>query len=313
MELTVHFLSLMVAALLIGTNGDRDAPSYDTEEPNTDKEGKLHMISLNDERLEIVYYKSRQEAIHVISEVRNKGETVHISITSLDGRVIFSVDRPSYSTALWSFAGSEFLLVNETQQQPVSYYVPPQYSDPLKNAVNRKKRLRPSLINHLDHDGVNETGRNKIEEFLTHPEVSLLKEAAEALGKSGVLGKDSQPTMIFYAMALRFTKMMREYGDVDGSGAEPMDDPLSILTNRRPKRSYCYNNGYYCNICPFGYSCLGMCGPGCYQCWWFICGHCCFSPGCYVHDLICSIRDQRFSIECILTAPLGLACYFLGF
>lgn len=257
---------------------------------------------------------SSREGIHITSEVRNNGETVHLSITTLDGRVIFSVERPSYSTALWSFAGSEFLLVNETRRQPVSYYVPPQYSDPLKNALHRKKRLRPSLLDHLDHDGVNDTGRNKFEEFLMRPELSLLEEAAEALGRSGIQGRESQPTMIFYTAALRFSKMMREYNedddDSDSSGAEIMDDPFPIPTNRRPKRwySYCSNNGRYCLIrCPIGNSCLGLCGPGC-DCWWWVCGHCCFSPGCYDHDRICSIQDQHFSPECILTAPLGLAC-----
>ena len=56
--------------------------------------GRLDVTSLSDERLEITYYKSAKEAIHVIGEVQNHGETVHIAITTLNGGVVFSVPMP---------------------------------------------------------------------------------------------------------------------------------------------------------------------------------------------------------------------------
>ena len=297
---------LIVAALIISVNSKSLTPP--------EREGKLSVISLSEERLEMVYHRSAREAIYVISEVQNDGETVHLLITTMDGREVFSVDRPSYSTALWSFEGSSFLLMNETQPDSsfkfTSYFAPSEYSHTLKSTVNRKKQLRPGLLNLLDHDSVNETSRKKIEEFLAHPEVSLLIEAAEALGESGVQGQSSQPAMVFFTAALRFSKWMDETNE-DGSGTEmEIDNPLFPAAYRQKRwlwPSRCSNN-YYCRICPMGYNCFGLCGRGC-DCWQWVCGHCCFSPGCAAHDAICSIRDEHYSPECILTAPLALVCW----
>ena len=303
----LHFFGLIFAALLVSIEG-KGVPAG---------EGKLTILSLSDERLEILYYKSAQEGIHVISEVQNDYETVHLSITSMaNNEVIFSVDRPSFASAVWSFNGNEFLLVNETQPDSsfklTSYLVPHEYSHALKNTVNKKKQLRTSLLNHLDHEGVNETGRNQIEEFLIMPEVSLLIEAAKALGENRIQGDTNKPAMIFYTAVLRFSKLSLELNE-DGSGDETMVDNPFPTARRRQKRwwwSYCSNSGYYCINCPIGSNCLGLCGRGC-SCWWFVCGHCCFAPGCYAHDLICS--GGHYTPECILTAPIAIVCVpFLG-
>ena len=96
-------LSVTISVLFVSVSSFREAP-------NAARKGRLDVTSLSDECLEMTYYKSAKEAIHVISEVQNRGETVHIAITTLNGGVVFSVDRPSHATALWSFAGSEFLL-----------------------------------------------------------------------------------------------------------------------------------------------------------------------------------------------------------
>ena len=93
-------LSVTISVLFVSVSSFREAP-------NAARKGRLDVTALSDERLEMTYYKSAKEAIHVISEVQNRGETVHIAITTLNGGVVFSVDR---ATALWSFAGSEFLL-----------------------------------------------------------------------------------------------------------------------------------------------------------------------------------------------------------
>ena len=291
--------SLIIVSVLLG-----NVDSY-REAPNAVKEGRLDLTSLSNECLKMTYYKSASEAIHVVSEVQNHGETVHISITSLNGGVVFSVDRRSYSTALWSFAGHEFLLVNQTTIG--TYFVPPEYSRMTKKAVNHEKQLRSSLLNLLDHDSVNKISRNKIEEFLRCPEVNLLIEAAESLGRSGVQGQENEPAMIFYTAALRFSKMRQENEDTSSEVKEMVDDIFpQVTTKRRQKRRTC-QHGYNCFLCPLGSSCLGLCGPDC-SCWEWVCGHCCFSLGCYMHDEICSTHDSDFSLECILGSPLALAC-----
>ena len=161
----------------------------------------------------------------------------------------------------------------------------------LKKAVNRKKQLRSSLLSLLDQCSVNETGQNKMGDFLMYPEVSLFMEAAGALGKTGVQGQENEPAMVIYTQALRFSKLMQDNDDEDtGSGAdEIMDDTFSLIPTerRQKKRSFnwqpmvtCANSGRRCFMpctCPIGRFCHGMCGPGCSECWRWVCGHCCFS------------------------------------
>lgn len=298
MEINLHLFALILAVLLFSK-----ALGTGDEEPRTARDAKIRLISLSDERLEMIYYKSSREAVRIVCELqgRSRGKSVHLSVTTLDNRVVFSVDKPSDSAALWSFEGSEFLFVNETQ--PTSYFVPPQYSKQLKNAMKRKNRLRSSLLNLLDHENVNETSSGKIDEFLMHPDVNLLIEAAKALGNQGVYGRDNQPAMIFYSMALRFSKTIQERNEnTDDSGD---DDQVSIPTERRSKRwwSPC-SNGHYCLVCPIGRHCVGLCGDGC-NCWWWVCGNCCYNFGCYAHDQICGIRNRHDTFECWATFPLG--------
>ena len=167
----------------------------------------------------------------------------------------------------------------------------------LKKAVNRKKQLRSSLLSLLDQCSVNETGQNKMGDFLMHPEVSLFMEAAGALGKTGVQGQENEPAMVIYTQALRFSKLMQDNDDEDtGSGAdEIMDDTFSLIPTerRQKKRSFnwqpmvtCANSGRRCFMpctCPIGRFCHGMCGPGCSECWRWVCGHCCFSRAWVLH------------------------------
>ena len=306
-------LKLLGFALLIAGISCRSVTQQQQEE------GKLNVVSLSDSLLEMSYHASPSQAVHIRSEVHNDGETVHLSITTTSSGKFFSVDRASYSSALWSFAGSKFLLLNRTQpgdHAPKfnSYLVPPEYSHLVKQAVNHKKTLRAGLLSQLDHEGVNETGRSRMEEFLMRPEITLLINAAKALGESGVLGEDNQPAMVLYTAALRFSRMVRDINEVEEEGSADIEEE-QFPTGRRQKRwwtSHCSNNGYHCTICPIGSGCLGMCGPGCH-CWSWVCGHCCYSLGCHAHDLICSIRDQQFSPECIITAPLGIACRIFQF
>ena len=307
------------AVLIAGINCKSLTPQHQQQQEA--REGKLNVVSLSDSLLEMSYHTSPSQAVHVRSEVQNDGETVHLSITTTSSGKFFSVDRASYSSALWSFAGSKFLLLNRTQpgdHAPKfnSYLVPPEYSHLVKQAVNHKKTLRAGLLSRLDHEGVNETGRSRMEEFLVRPEITLLISAAKALGESGVRGIDNQPAMVFYTAALHFSRMVRDMNEVEEEGSAEVEEE-QFPTARRHKRwwssmSYCSNSGSVCSMCPIGRECQGLCGPGC-ECWRWACGHCCYSLGCYAHDQICSIRGQQFSPECIITAPLGLACRIFFF
>lgn len=58
------------------------------------------------------------------------------------------------------------------------------------------------------------------------------------------------------------------------------------------------HHGHDCiaGLCPYETDCLGMCGLGC-TCWSFVCGDCCYWPGCYQHDLYC--EESFFSWSCL--------------
>ena len=76
----------------------------------------------------------------------------------------------------------------------------------------------------------------------------------------------------------------------------------------------CYH-GYECekDFCPIEdpcppyetreNECIGMCGRQC-TCWSWVCGDCCWWPGCYQHDRAC--RESFFSFSCLL--PFGFDC-----
>jgi hypothetical protein len=55
--------------------------------------------------------------------------------------------------------------------------------------------------------------------------------------------------------------------------------------------------------CPLD-ECLGMCGPGCWWCWSWVCGDCCYWKGCHEHDNEC--RESFFSFACLL--PFNFRC-----
>ena len=66
------------------------------------------------------------------------------------------------------------------------------------------------------------------------------------------------------------------------------------------------HHGYECerDRCPFEMECMGMCGPGCWWCWSFVCGDCCYWEGCYQHDNEC--RERFISFSCLL--PFNFSC-----
>ena len=66
----------------------------------------------------------------------------------------------------------------------------------------------------------------------------------------------------------------------------------------------CHHN-YECKrgLCPLVEDCVGMCGRLC-SCWSWLCGDCCFTTGCYQHDLKCG--KKFWSFACII--PIGFDC-----
>ena len=276
---------------------------------------KLRMISASRERIEAEYY-TPNGGIHILSEVRSSGEAVRVVITTTSGETIFAVDRPLYSTGLVSIVGKEFLFVNETldngDRKLTEYVVPTGYSQRVMNAI--KHQQVPKVLRHLDSETVNTTVTTAVDELLARPEVLLIKDAAFAIGNTGLTGIDNPAAMAFYATALRFAKSAVVEGEDVASGEGEEDGEVrGLLSKKRGRRGswwsgpgWCRNSRSYCYNCPDGPNCLGLCGPEC-TCWWFVCADCCWNWGCNWHDRY-GCPNGRNTVRCWLTAPVGLVC-----
>ena len=136
----------------------------------------------------------------------------------------------------------------------------------------------------VDHD----TPLSRVlQDLLGMREITLLEEAAEALGERGINGKSTPAAMPFFMFALRITQLHTK-GQYSNT----------TLTDRH-KRQFCFNT---CPPCPDD-ECFGQCGYGC-NCWLFLCGDCCYHLGCYEHDICC--REQFFQTRCLF--PFGFSC-----
>lgn len=105
-----------------------------------------------------------------------------------------------------------------------------------------------------------------IEELLVRPEVLLIKDAAFALGSTGLRGADNPAAMAFYATTLHFTNALAvEEEDIASGELEDGGTPERV---RRwgwldPSLTvWCSNSRSHCVNCPVGEKCYGLCGPG---------------------------------------------------
>lgn len=296
-------LIIVVVLFAFGANA-RTSQSPPTAGTEVSGQSKLNVISVTAERLEAEFY-TPTGGIHILSEVRNGGETVRLFITSTSGEPIFAVDRPLYSSALLSIVGNDFLFVNETLENGdvklTEYVVPPGYSRRVLTAIKRNRL--PKVLRHLHRETINATGRSAIEELLMRPEVPFIEEAAFALGNTGLHGVNNPAAMAFYSTALRFAKVDENEGVASGLMEEELPAERRDRRWLFRRRRYCTNSRSRCYNCPIESDCLGLCGRGC-RCWWFVCFDCCYNIGCYLHDKYgCSN-----TLQCWVTAPIGLVC-----
>ena len=279
-------------------SGDSPEEISITELP--EESGKVNVITLNSKKMEAIYYRSKDSGIHILSEVN--GEKYHIEIRTLEGEILVMVEHPNQIATSITIMGHQFLIVNntlsETERYLTGYAVPEAFSKTITSAL-KKKRLNLKVLRHLDFEGANNSRDNAMEELLMRPEVVMIEEAARALGGQGIMGNENPAAMPFYVLAMRLTKFRNQFLGTTAVNVAP-----------RVKRGHCWwsfdhcwNNGRCCWTCPRGNSCLGMCGPGCNNCWWWVCGTCCYWEGCYDHDRCCGNWN---SWGCQL--PIGFNC-----
>ena len=304
-------LLTIVLAVTLFITGIRAAVPFQPSDAAGDEEKKLQVISISNERVEARFY-TPTTGIHIVSEVQSDREVAQLSIASIStGDMVFAVDYPiDHSQGLLTINGNEFFIVNETssneEEKLSAYSVPETYSVHVKTEMKRHN-LPKSMLEQFDHENVNATARNAIEQLLMRPEVQLIASAAFALGDTGVYGRDNPAAMVFYTTALRFATVLNQ----DMATITPNHAAVSGRRNRRGFSdwlfgSYCSNSDSYCINCPTGSNCLGLCGPGC-NCWWIVCGDCCYNIGCYLHDQY-GCPGGTDTWQCWLTAPIALVC-----
>ena len=100
-----------------------------TSEPN------LQIISVTQEQLEANFFSPTIGiGIHILSQEHSNGQTVQVSITSMNGETIFAVDRPiGSSQSILTIINNEFLMINETldsgEPKLAEYAIPKAYSE----------------------------------------------------------------------------------------------------------------------------------------------------------------------------------------
>ena len=165
---------------------------------------------------------------------------------------------------------------------------------------------------HLDRPVGNTTKpfNDTITDLLHLEEITLLENATHAVGDQGVTGKNTPAVLPFYMFALKVVQLF------DSSPQSTINETTNheMSLSPRQKRFFSYvsswGNGLAtswkgCKRYKNYPNCKGLCGRLC-NCWWWVCGDCCYHTGCYGHDDCCE-RYGYYHWRCIL-APEVLLC-----
>ena len=146
-----------------------------------------------------------------------------------------------------------------------------------------------------------ESVHSSLETFLDDPHTKLIVEAATIMGKvEGLYGSQYPILLPFYATALRLDEATN--GQNTSLNMQQLEEEEEENEDR--EKRYTCDSYSTCPPCQNN-ECLGMCGPGCWWCWSWICGDCCYYTGCYYHDVCCG--EEYWSWSCII--PFGFSCH----
>ena len=307
--LTISVLALSVRGGLIS------APEHDGQSSQ-----ELQIITATKEKIEAEYSSLTGGGIRIASEVSPSGKAVRVSIESTSGETMFEVSRLLSDRDLrshLSVAGEKFLLVNKASSDGDVKMTIYHTSSQQAKSMQYYGLVPKPMFSQLDTQTAHISGQNAIASLMSHPEVHLIQEAAFALGQH-IHGRNNPAAMAYYATALRLSKLSDQNAYLEEDVADLSLEQGSryrrwgfgwLVDALKPqKKEHCRNSDSDCpkGRCPEGERCRGLCGPEC-TCWWFICQDCCWNRGCYEHDRICT-PNGKHSIECLATAPIGLAC-----
>ena len=277
-----------------------------TEIQSANNRGRLTLVTITPKLVEGKYF-SGEHGIHFIS----KDGGVSITMMDKDGdreEPLFIVSRPAgpNSASVASILGHQFLLVNTSGDEFKEYGVPPSLSARARTAAkSRDPRRLQRLLPELNQNASAEE-EDAFEQFLSHPDVQLIVDAAVAMGTEGITGRQYPAALSFYMTAMRLARQ------VPGIEVRVPQPPTAPVRSKRItwwwETTESCHHGHDCPVgdCPQRRSdndCHGLCGKLC-NCWWWVCFDCCYHSGCALHDSLCAAG----TFVCWITAPIGLIC-----
>ena len=169
--------------------------------------------------------------------------------------------------------------------------------------------------------------------FFGSREYSLLPELSYALGLAGATGRDYRPSLALHAMGLGAGKLLgvnpSSPGVVYRYKLPPKakgPDPRALFEWHSEGDKGCWS-GYEDGVndenlppCPKPCKsypnrqndCFGMCGPGCSDCWDWICGDCCYHDFCAEHDALLRECEGEADIVACVNSVSILGTFILG-
>ena len=129
---------------------------------------------------------------------------------NLQGNVLVSMQHPNNDAILMNVLGQHFLIVNSTAEgvrKMDEYVVPYQYAAQVEAHVQNNRIADSMLLRDLDRETVDANREYYLQKLLERPELDLIRDAAFALGNTGVTGAENPAAMVFYAHAMRFSKL----------------------------------------------------------------------------------------------------------
>ena len=287
--------------------------------------GKLAIQTLDTANLQATYSRKINhkvfdaqietvEGVRIESEVNNNIERVKIQ--NLDGKEIVSFHHLANSkdkATLFNIMGQNFVATKDKNGNRKEYHVPEVFSEGISQIFSEGE-FDPGYLKLLDSRGANAVRIAAIQEMLTGQNIPLMREAVEAIGQRGIIGRDNPPVLPAMMMVMRFSALRDNQKKAKEATSQWWPWEFKIISDPKDctlesNQIKCPGNGACCeeDRCPSSEEtdCNGMCGYGC-GCWKWTCGDCCVHKGCLGHDECCRKDQSMWNTGCLF--PYGFQC-----
>ena len=208
-------IPMLIVALIIAASVSANPITYG-------QEGHLQLINAENNVLEAIF-------IHTEGGIRIYGDNSSITIASMsNNEVLMSGSAPSDAFRLYRVLESNFLQHTTTdengQRRKFQFIVPESLADRAKEDLKTRKEQR--ITSQLTEQSAAEVQTAEEQAFMrlfARQELSLIRPAAKALGRAGVMGYENRGALLFYGIAMALGKAQHQQnvessGNWEGSG-----------------------------------------------------------------------------------------------